>query len=116
MNKIAKATQTIALDQATPGMILATEVRQKSGGVLLQSGITLTENHLASLLQRDVTEITIEAPQDASETSALSPEKRKALQKAIKQEVQHRFRRSGTDATTQALLRTVLEYRLEKLG
>ena len=113
MNNSSPPVSTIALDQATPGMVLATEVRQKSGGVLLQNGITLTENHLASLRQRDIAEITIEVPQ-AVET--LSPEKKRALHKAIKTQVQHMFRHSGTDATTQALLRTVLEYRLEKLG
>lgn len=34
---------------------------------------------------------------------------------AVRQQLQHQFRRAGNDATTQALLRTVLEYRLERL-
>lgn len=113
MNK-STSVSTIPLDQALPGMVLAEEVRQKSGGILLPRSITLSENHIASLRHRDIQEITIEMEEQQT-TEALSPEKKRALQKAIRTEVQHMFRRSEMDATMQALLRAVTEYRLEKI-
>lgn len=114
MSNSSQTASTIPLDQAVPGMVLAAEVRHKNGSVLLKSGITLSESHIASLQQRDVAEIAIVPVQAAGET--LSPEKRRELQRALKLEVERMFRRAGTDATTQALMRTVLEYRMEKLG
>lgn len=104
--------RTIPLDQAGPGMVLAEAVSQ-NGSVLLPAGTELAASHLASLSRRDVTEICIVAPPSA-EDAARDEAARQAQREAVTREVQHLFRKSEQDAATQALIATVLDYRLEK--
>ncbi len=110
-----ETNRTIPLEQATPGMILAEAVRYHGGNTLLPRATILNENHLASLRQRGIKEISIISQHAGEESSVIDSATRLAMQEIIKHQVQHLFRRSGTDAATQALLRTVLEYRRGKI-
>jgi len=98
----------ILLDQALPGMVLGEEVTSASN-TLLPRGTVINTGHIDGLRRREVTEIVVLAP---SELSAAEIEERR---EALRGKVAHLFRQAGTDATMQALLRAVLEYRLEKL-
>lgn len=107
-----QTSRTLPLDQAKPGMVLAEAVCQKDGGILLPCAVELGESHLASLLKRGIKEITIIA-QQTEEDSATTLANREAMQEAARLQVQHLFRKSEMNATTEALMRTVLEFRLE---
>lgn len=109
-----QTSRTIPLDQAKPGMVLAEAVRQKDGGLLLPCSIELGESHIVSLLRRDIKEITIVAQQSEEELAAVTA-KREALQEAIRLQVQHLFRKAEMNATTQALMQTVLDFRQEEI-
>jgi len=98
----------ILLDQALPGMVLGEEVTS-AGNMLLPRGTVISAAHLDSLRRRAVSEIAVLAP---SELSAAEIQERR---EALRGRVAHLFRQAGSDATMQALLRAVLEYRLEKL-
>lgn len=98
----------IPLDQALPGMVLGQEVTS-GGNMLLPRGTVINVGHIDSLRRREVSEIVVETPCELS--AAESQERREALQ----EHVEHLFRHAGSDATMQALLRAVLEYRLEGL-
>ena len=95
-------------------MVLAEAVRQPDGTILLPDAFELGEVQLASLMKRGVAEITVVVPMSEGE-SAVSSMQHQALTEAARNEVQHLFRKSETDAATQALMQAVLEYRLEKL-
>lgn len=100
--------RTILLDQALPGMVLGDDVRC-DGHMLLPRGTVINVAHLDSLRRREVSEIVVLAPGDLS---AAEVEERREV---LRGQVERLFRRANSDATMQALLRTVLEYRLEKL-
>lgn len=103
----AKA-RTISLDQALPGMVLGDDVTS-GGNMLLPRGTVIGVGHLDSLRRRDVSEIVVETP---CELSAAEIQERREV---LRGRVAHLFRQAGSDATMQALLRAVLEFRLEKL-
>jgi len=100
--------RTIPLDQALPGMVLGEEVTS-AGNMLLPRGTVINIGHIDGLRRREVTEIAVLAP---SKLSAAEIQERR---EALHGKVAHLFRQAGTDATMQALLRAVLEYRLEKI-
>lgn len=54
-------------------------------------------------------------PGQAISSTAVAPPAAEQRREAVRQHLQHQFRRAGNDVTTQALLRAVLEYRLERL-
>jgi len=94
------------LDQAQPGMVLAADV-MSGGNVLLPLGTVLSAAQLAGLAKREVGEIVVLAPVERSAAEI------EALRVAQERRVQRLFRRAGSDATMQALLRAVQAYRLE---
>ncbi|MGP1680041.1 MAG: hypothetical protein ACTS6J_23150 [Burkholderiales bacterium] len=98
----------IPLDQALPGMVLGDDVTS-STHMLLPRGTVINAAHIDSLRRREVGEIAVLAP---SELSVAEIEERR---EALRGRVERLFRRAGSDATMQALLRAVLEYRLEGL-
>lgn len=103
--------RTIPLDQALPGMVLGEEVTS-GGNMLLPRGTVINAAHLDSLRRREVSEIVVRSPCELS--AAESEEMREERREALRGRVERLFRRAGSDATMQALLRAVLEYRLEK--
>ncbi len=111
MNQISCA---IPLAQAIAGMVLAEDVRQADGSILLSAGASILESHLTSLQRRDVKEITVVSLPSEPDAAALAAQ-RCILQEAVNLQVQRIFRQASNHPLIQALIRTVLEYRLEKL-
>jgi len=111
---MSDALRTIPIEQATPGMVLAEDLRHNADNLLLPRTLILSEKHLDSLRRRGVREINI----IAADTSAApcSAAELQAMREAVQLQVQRQFRHASQDPTTQALYRTVLEYRLEKIG
>lgn len=109
----------IPLEQATPGMVLAEDIRLADGNLLLPKATVLTEGHLANLQQRNAGEIAIEPSAqepDSAQDDARPKVEREALRETARSEVATLFRRAATDPINQALRQAVLEYRLEKIG
>lgn len=107
-------SRVIPLDQATPGMVLADAVREADGNVLLQAGVSLGETQLASLLRRGIRGISIVVP-PAAEVSNVPTAPEAPRDDVVRARVRRLFRKSETDATTHALFKAVLEYRLERV-
>ena len=105
------APNKLPLDQVIPGMMLAADVCTSGGSLLLPAGTTLSKEQIERLAQRGVTTLSIVAPAVASPSAAES----EARRAAERQRVHHLFRRAAADPLTQTLLRTVLEFRLEKV-
>ena len=97
--------QKIPLGQALPGMVLGEEVTS-GGNMLLPRGTVISAAHLGSLRQRKMSEIVVLTP------SGLSAAESEEMREERRGRVERLFRRAGSDATMQALLRAVLEYRL----
>ena len=106
---MSSASRIVTIDQAMPGMVLAADV-SAGGKVLLPSGTALSAAHLAGLLRREVGELVVMAPVERS------AEELAALRAAQSERVARLFRRAGNDATMQALLRVVTEYRQERVA
>jgi hypothetical protein len=106
------APNKLPLDQVIPGMMLAADVCASGGSLLLPAGTTLSKEQIERLAQRGVTTLSIVAPAAEASPDGADSEARRA---AERQRVHHLFRRAAADPLTQALLRTVLEFRLEKI-
>ena len=100
--------QIISLDQTLPGMVLGEEVMSGSN-MLLSLGTVINTAHIDSLRRCGVSEIVVLAPSELS-TAEINEQR-----EALRGRAEHLFRRAGSDVTMEALRRTVLEYRLEKL-
>ncbi len=103
------AIGAIPLDQAQPGMVLGEDVTS-GGNMLLPRGTAISAAQLESLRRREVSEIVVLLGGERS--AAEIQEARETARKRVAQ----LFRRAGTEATMQDLLRTVLDYRLDKPG
>lgn len=58
---------TIKLDEAQPGMVLASDARDRTGRLLLKSGHEITEKALKVFRMWGVTELSIEGTEEAAE-------------------------------------------------
>ena len=100
--------QIISLDHTLPGMVLGEEVMSGSN-MLLPLGTVINTAHIDSLRRCGVSEIVVLAPSELS-TAEINEQR-----EALRGRVERMFRQASSDVTMQALRRTVLEYRLEKL-
>jgi hypothetical protein len=101
---------TLPLEQAMPGMVLASDVLDAHGAILLTAGSELGESQLASLRRRGVPQVTIAGGQ------ALSEEEMAARAVAVRTRLDHLFRGDGRGEPDHLLYQTLLEFRLEQLG
>ncbi len=106
MNTISQLTP---LDNALAGMILAADLLDDSGGMLLPAGATLSESSLNSLRRRGVEAVSIVAEAEPADPAALQ-----ALREQRRQRLQVLFRRSATVGATPALLAILESYRSEQ--
>ena len=104
-------SRVIPLDQAMPGMVLADAIREADGNVLLHAGASLGEAQLAGLLRRGIRGIAVVVSPAAEPGNAPATPQ----DDAVRAQVRRLFRKSETDATTHALFKAVLEYRLERI-
>lgn len=95
-------SQLISIGLARPGMRLAEEVPDAAGKPLAARGETLGEALLTLFRERGVRELKVE--------TGVAP----VPQAGSRERLEYLFRRTGHDATTQALLRVMIEYREER--
>lgn len=95
-------SQIISISLARPGLRLGADLCDAGGQRLGAKGDVLGPALLSLARERGVSELCVElvsAPAAAGSGQA---------------RIEHLFRRAGSDATTQALLRTMIEYREER--
>ncbi|MES2115684.1 MAG: hypothetical protein V4578_11065 [Pseudomonadota bacterium] len=113
---IRPAGQHIALAQAAPGMVLAADLLDGHGAVLLPRGAALTDASLASLRRRGVAHCTVEpaAPADAAvdaEADAAARAERARQREQQLARLQHLFRHCAGHEANATLLQLLTDYR-----
>ncbi len=94
-----------ALDSVLPGSVLAAELRDVQGAVLLPKGASVTEATLLSLRRRGIETLVVLVEQ------ADDPEREAASRQEIEQQLRHLFRLAGDEAPARQLLQMIREYR-----
>lgn len=88
----------ISLKEAQPGMVLASNVLNFAGQLLLNKGLTLTDDHLQMMKRRDVLLIDIEEtassgiPVASAPTAATSVATKVLLPEQLEQKLKEKFR------------------------
>jgi hypothetical protein len=100
--------QRIDLDAARAGMVLAGDLVDANGSVLLPDGATLTEANLTSLRRRGVEACSV-LPADADAFD--DPAARAARLAQQLRRLERLFRRSAAEEATPQLLRLLTTYR-----
>lgn len=99
----------MALDEVSPGMTLADDVRDAGGSVLLPGGTLLTEAHLASLRRRGVERLALAVPVRLDDAA------REAELQRIESRLAHLFRGCAGNAAAADLRQRLLDYRRSRL-
>lgn len=99
-------SEWIELERASAGMVLAADLSDANGGVLLPAGASLSEANLASLRRRGVRACLVRGAEAEAESGA------RALELARRQQrLAHLFRASAGAEATPQLLRLLVDYR-----
>lgn len=98
--------QHIALDQAGAGMVLAADLCDDGGKVLLPAGATLSAASLASLRRRGVASLEIVGAAPPADEGALRAERERQCQR-----LEYLFRASADQGAGARLLALLLDYR-----
>lgn len=107
--------QALALDQAAAGMVLADDLRDAGGALLLPAGAVLSEAALAGLRRRGVAGCRVEtahpanAAEPAAETEHAAPGSPR--QERAQARLRHLFRHSAGAGGAATLLRLLSDYR-----
>ena len=107
---VSAQVQRIELEAARAGMVLAGDLVDANGSVLLPDGATLTESNLASLRRRGVEACSV-LPADADAEEAEDPAARAARLAQQLRRLERLFRRSAAEEATPQLLRLLTTYR-----
>lgn len=98
----------VAIDEAAAGMVLADEVRDRQGNVLLAKGAELSEALLQALRKRGVEGIRIE-------DDGMAPEELAAERERQERRLAHLFRKPYDGQANAFLREQVTAYRMEQL-
>lgn len=98
----------VAIDDAGAGMVLAAEVRDAQGNVLLAEGAALTEALLSALRRRGVESVRIE-------DDGMSEEQLAAERERVAARLAHLFRKPHGGAADKLLREQVCAWRMEQL-
>lgn len=93
------------LDDAEPGMILSNTLLDAHGGVLLPSGVELTESVLTSLRRRGIDQITVVNDRVSEADLAIERER---LQKSLA----NLFRNCADKGESNSLRESIMQYRM----
>lgn len=104
MNRVLE----LDVDDAVAGMVLADDVLDARGGVLLPKATALTDAMLTALQRRGID--TIHVVNDA-----ISEEELRAERERVQQRLAKLFRKCGSDRTAGILLQRITEYRLGEM-
>ncbi|CAM5474528.1 hypothetical protein TMEC54S_03762 [Thauera mechernichensis] len=96
-------TETLALDEVQPGAVLAVQLCDASGMILLPAGCTLDEAILERLRVRGVERLQLVVPESAAA--------RGAREAALQERLEHLFRVAGTGEAARELMTVVLTLR-----
>ena len=97
----------LTLDQASPGMILADDMRDVGGNLLLKSGTSFTESMLASLQRYNIGSFTVVGEEsDAVDDTA--------ARELVQRRLAKLFRRCGDGVASRSLRDGLSQYRLGK--
>ncbi|NHZ81230.1 hypothetical protein F2P44_18400 [Massilia sp. CCM 8695] len=103
------AEETIEIDAASEGMVLAQDLRDAGGGVLLPAGATLSASSLASLRRRGIERVQVVAAEAPVDEAAVRAERERQCARLARL-----FRRclTGSPANASAVLyERLLAYR-----
>lgn len=103
-----KKTQEVDINDVHAGAVLAADVVDGDGRVLMSAGAALSDAALASLRRREIASLSIEVVEE------LDAAAREARRVRIENQLARLFRHAGEDTETRALLQTVLAYRLKE--
>jgi hypothetical protein len=96
------------LDDAEAGMVLAAEVLDHQGSVLLPAGAALTEALLTSMRRRGIDSVQVV-------DDAVSPQELEAERERVAARLAHLFRRPGPSAADAMLRKALCAHRTEGL-
>lgn len=102
-------TRTIGIDEASEGMVLAEDLRDSGGAVLLPAGATLGAASLASLRRRGIDQVQVVGAADVIDDAALEAERERQCAR-----LQRLFRRCQTapgSGASAVLFERLLAYR-----
>ena len=102
--------RSIPLSLAEPGMLVARELRNDDGQVLVQGETILSESLIAALLRRNVGHVSVFQEDERSD------EELQAERIKVTERLAQLFHNVPQDGVMGTLHRVVLEYRLEKLS
>ncbi|RSZ57413.1 hypothetical protein HF313_11790 [Massilia atriviolacea] len=106
---MTSTVQTIGIDAASEGMVLAGDLRDAGGAVLLPAGATLGASSLASLRRRGIEQLEVLGAAEPLDQAALQAERERQCAR-----LEHLFRRclGGPPAGASAVLfERLLAYR-----
>ncbi|MBS1139709.1 MAG: hypothetical protein H6R13_1162 [Proteobacteria bacterium] len=102
-----KNKETLSINDAMPGMLLAEAVMDDAGRVLVPAATALTESMLQGLVRRNIVELVIESEVDEDPAAAL------VRRAKIEETLAHRFRKAGDASGTRSLYQAVFDFSLE---
>ncbi|MES2740281.1 MAG: hypothetical protein V4754_04945 [Pseudomonadota bacterium] len=98
--------EPIDIDDARAGMILACDLSDAHGTVLLPGGASLTDATLSSLRRRGIASVSVLMAAAPPDSAALAAERARCRLR-----LDRLFRHSGTEQAGPALLQLLLDYR-----
>jgi hypothetical protein len=104
----------IKIDDCADGMVLAKDVKNDSGGILLPRGSVLRTGTLASLKKHGVSRLVIEEETNKS-MPAFSREEIEKAEEMYREVVEQRFVNPAADPMVQALFKAVLEHTAQRV-
>jgi hypothetical protein len=107
--------KVIKTADAVEGTVLAKDVRNSTGQVLIHSGVVLTPEILATLIKRGISQMTVQEDGDneAAEITDADVEKAKEICHEV---VRQRFSNPDSDPMTQLLFRAALEHSARRMA
>jgi hypothetical protein len=104
----------IKIDDCTDGMVLAKDVKNESGVVLLPQGSILSTGTLVSLKKHGISRLVIEEETDKS-VPTFSREEIERAEEMYREVVEQRFVNPAADPMVQALFKVVLEHTAKRV-
>lgn len=98
---------TITIDDASEGMVLAQNLLDGGGAVLLPAGATLSASSLNSLRRRGIEQLHIVLEAEAPDAAALQAERERQCQR-----LERLFRKSAAVGASGKLLERLRNYRM----
>lgn len=103
-----KKTQEVDINDVHAGAVLAADVVDGDGRVLMSAGAALSDAALTSLRRREIVSVTVELVEEL-DAAALA-----ARRVRLENQLARLFRHAGEDTETRALQQAVLAYRLKE--